>query len=113
MLLTSFAASMTVNILVTALIVLKILKLFLEVNPDTPLSPVERTLGSLMSSIEALTPKPRCIIFALIESSMALFAIQLVRVVLYNLPVHSMPAINLIIAINQMFNVIIRSIHFL
>ena len=104
MLLTSLTASMAVNTLVTGLIVFKILKVFLAVRAT-------RSLGSL-----SLTggPKLRHIIFIIIESGMALFAIQLVRVVLYSLPVES-PAINgvnIVIGINQMFNVIIRSVHF-
>ena len=55
--------------------------------------------------------KIRRIIFIVVESGMALFAIQLVRVVLYSLPMESVPAINgvnIVIGINQMFNVIIR-----
>ena len=102
-LLTSFAASMAVNTLVTGLIVFKILKVFLEVRATS----VERTLGSL----ETGSLKLRHIIFIIIESGMALFAIQVVRVVLYSLPMESVPAINgvnIVIGINQMFNVIIR-----
>ena len=99
MLLTSFAASMAVDILVTALIVFKFL---MHVKADR-------------TALCSETTKLRSIIFVTIESSIALFAIQLVRIVLYNLPVQSVPSINgvnLVIAINQMFNVIIRSVHF-
>ena len=93
---------MAVNTLVTGLIVFKILKVFLEVKRTSGDSPGGGT-------------KLRHIIFVIIESGMALFAIQLVRVVLYSLPMESVPAINgvnLAIIINQMFNVIIRSVHF-
>ena len=94
---------MAVNTLVTGLIVFKILKVFLGVRAT-------RSLGSLSSTGG---PKLRYIIFVVIESGMALFAIQLVRVVLYSLPVES-PAINgvnIVIGINQMFNVITRFVH--
>ena len=104
-LLTSFAASIAVNTLVTGLIVFKILKVFLEVRATS----VERTLGSLETG--ARGTKLWHIIFIIIESGMALFAIQVVRVVLYSLPMESVPAINgvnIVIGINQMFNVIIR-----
>ena len=107
-LLTSFSASMAVNTLVTGLIVFKILKVFLQVRAATS---VERSLGSLATG----SPKLRYIIFVIIESGMALFAIQLVRVVLYKLPVQSVPVmngINLVIGIYQMVNVIIRPVHF-
>jgi hypothetical protein len=45
---------------------------------------------------------------------MALFAIQLVRVVLSFLPVQSQPPniVDLVIGMNEMFNVIIRSVDF-
>ena len=106
MILTSFAASMAVNTMVTGLIVFRILKVYLEVKPTS----VERTLGTAGSI------KFRPIIFVLIESGMALFTIQLVRVVIVILPVQlTQPAIsglNLVIGINQMFNVIIKSVHF-
>ena len=47
------------------------------------------------------------------ESGMALFAIQLIRVVFYNLPVESAPNVyNLVISIHQMLNVIISPVHF-
>jgi TRAP-type mannitol/chloroaromatic compound transport system permease small subunit len=69
---------MAVNALMTGLIVFKILKVFLEFKPTS----VERTLGSLSSTGGS---KLRHIIFIIIESGMALFAIQLVRVVLTSL----------------------------
>ena len=52
------------------------------------------------------------VVFVIIESGMALFAIQLVRVMFWILPSVSQQASNLVVVINQMFNVIIRSVHF-
>ena len=74
---TSFAATMAVNGLVTGLIVFKfrILKVFLEVNANS--TSVEQTLGSTGGT------KFRHIIFVIIESSMTLLVIQLARMVLY------------------------------
>ena len=94
---------MTVNTIVTGLIVFRILKVYLEVKPTM----VERTLGSTgVTNFQH-------VIFVIIESGMALFIIQLVRVVLVALPVQlTVPAIeglNLVVGIHQMFNVIIRS----
>ena len=110
---------MVMNALVTGLIVFKILKVLfeLEVKPTS----VERTLGSFSSTGG---PKLRHIIFTIIESGMALFAIQLVRVVITSLmevqaiqggpaPLGFRIALNFIIVIHQMLNVIIKSVHFL
>ena len=111
--LTGLVASMVVNALVTSLIVLKILKVFLEVNKATS---VDRTLGSLSSTGG---PKLQHIIFILIESGMALFAIQLVRVVITSLKESDQAtlslknALNFVIATHEMLNVIIRSVHLL
>ena len=104
--LTGLAASMAVNALVTGLIVFKILKVFLEVKAAS--ISVERTLGSTGGT------KLRHIIFVIIESGMVLFAIQLVRVVLFILPLQLLEEqlLYLIIGINEMLNVIIRSVHF-
>ena len=98
---TSFALSMVVNTLVTGLIVFKILKVFLE---------VKRTPGLGPTGVTTLGP----IIFIIIESGMALFAVQLVRVVYSCVPWQfpSYLTFNIITGINQMFNVIIRFIHF-
>ena len=63
---------MVVNALATGLIVFKILEVFLEIKATS----VEGMLGSSGSL------KLRRIIFIIIESGMALFAIQLVRVVI-------------------------------
>jgi hypothetical protein len=96
LLITSFALSMAVNAMMTTSIVIKILKVFLE---------VKSTTGGT---------KLQPVIFIIIESGMALFAIQLVRVVLSCLLLDATTcvAFNLTIGINQMFNVIIISVHF-
>ena len=87
---------MAVNALVTTLIVFKILKVFLEVKP---------ALGSVATE----GTKLRSVIFIIIESGMALFAIQLVRVVISCLELNesTVLAFGSTIGINQMFNVII------
>ena len=111
--LTSLVASMVVNALVTALIAFKILKVFLKVKPTS----VELMLGSLNSTGG---PKLRHIIFIIIESGMVLFAIQLVHVAISILVLHEGPptpssfmiAIDLVAPTHQIFNVIIRSVHF-
>ena len=101
---TSFALSMAVNTLVTGMIVFETLKVFLEVKPTL----TERTLGATGGT------KLRHIIFIIIESGMALFAIQLVRVVLSCLPLQpsTIIAFSLTMGINQMFNVILTSAHY-
>ena len=101
---TGLAASMAVNALMTGMIVFRILK----VTRAIPITSLERTLGSTGGD------KYRHVMFILIESGMALFAIQLVRVGLF---FPSGPffdaAYDIVAAINQMLNVIIiRSIHF-
>ena len=95
---------MAVNTLVTGLIVFKILKVFLEVNPIL----VELTLDSTGGS------KLRHVIFVIIESGMTLFVIQLIRLVIAILPMErtSLAPVDYVIAINEMLNVIIRSVHF-
>ena len=106
--LTGLAASMVVNALVTGLIVFKILKVFLQVKATS----VEQIFGSLSSTGG---PKLRHIIFIIIESGMALFAIQLVRVVissLFELQVAAQTPISLqivdyfVVDIHQALNVI-------
>jgi hypothetical protein len=123
-------ASMTVNALATGMIVFKILKVFLEIKTASSTSVSERTLGSLRQTTGEGTTL-RHVIFIIIESGMTLFAIQLIRVVLSSLPVplpvlqagqtlepvsYAVPVItiglNIVVVINQMFNVIIRSVHF-
>jgi hypothetical protein len=113
MVLTGLATSMAVNALMTGLIVFKILKVFLEFKPTS----VELSLGSLSS---ARGSKLRNIIFIIIESGMALFAVQLVRIVLtslvgdtvYTVLTGPLVGIKLFIGIHQILNVIIRSFHF-
>ena len=93
---------MAVNTLVTGMIVFRILKV-------TGARPSTLTGGN----------KFRHIMFIIIESGMALFAIQLVRLVLafISVPVgqeaYFQSAFNIVVVINQMLNVnIIRSIYF-
>ena len=110
--LTALATSMVVNALVTGLIVFKILKVFLGIRPTS----VEQTLGSLNSTGG---PKLQHITFIIIESGMALFAIQLVRVVISSLdelqagaagqsPQSLIIVSDFVIPIHQALNVIIR-----
>jgi len=108
---TSFALSMAVNTLVTGLIVFKILKVFLQAKAVT--TSVERTLGTTGGT------QLRHVIFVIIESGMALLAIQLARVTLYFLQSNSQSntestinAYIIFIGINEMFNVIIRYVRF-
>ena len=106
---TGLATSMAVNTLVTGLIVFRILRVFLEVKATS----IERTLGSTGGT------KLRHIIFVIIESGMALFAVQLARLVLSDIPVTEAQAsimqvaVDFVLVTNQMLNVIIiRSVHF-
>ena len=107
---TSFAITMAVNGLVTGLIVFRILKVFLEVKAAS--TSVKRSLNSAGGT------KFRHIIFVIIESGMILLAIQLVRTVVEVIaapPRSPGPAVfadQYINATNEMFNVIIRSVHF-
>ena len=110
---TALATSMAVNTLVTGLIVFKIHKVFLEVG--TRPTSVERlgASGLLSSTVDT---KLRHITFIIIESAMALFALQLVRIVFATLaslqPVPATPPPNFVVGIYEMFNVIIRSVRF-
>ena len=101
----SLTTSMAVNALVTGLIIFKILKVFLEVrvNLSTSIS-VERTfLGSTRGHGNT---KLRQVIFVIIESGMTLFAIQLLRLLFYILPMKwTADASDYVIVINVMFNV--------
>ena len=104
---TGLAASMAVNALMTSMIVFRILKAT-GVKPTS----VERTLGSTEDN------KFRHIMFIIIESGMALFAIQLVRIVLeiISVPVEQeffLLADDIVIGINQMLNVIVIRCSFL
>ena len=109
--LTGLTASMAVNTLVTGMIVIRILRL-----KDTGVitsTLVGRTLGSPGGTIF------RHIMFIIIESGMALFAIQLIRVVLEFIPVKQenfnvyISVEDIVISTNQMLNVIIYKIHFI
>ena len=102
------AASMAVNAMATGLIVFRILKVFFGVEATS----VERTLGSLSSTGGT---KLQHIVFIVIESAMALFAIQLVRVLITSLgavavetPTSIVIALQFVIAIHEMLNVIIK-----
>ena len=97
--LTSLAVSLTVNAAVTGIIMLRILKVYWQIR-----SSCDQTSGSGVHN-----PGLRSIIFVIIESGMVLFAIQLVRIVLYIL---QLGAYEIIVGINEMFNVIIRSVIF-
>ena len=95
---TSLAISLTVNAVVTGLIVLRIVKVYREVRP----TPEDRDLG-----VGGENGRLRSIIFIIIESGMAMFSIQLVRSVLY---IVEPDASYLVLGINQMFFVIIQSV---
>ena len=101
---TGLALSMTVNAVVTGLIVFKIFKVFQAVKTsvaDGHISGVTASDGSTF----------RHVIFILIESGMALFSIQLARLVVIMVGTNAaMKAQMLIIPIHQMLNVVIRSI---
>ena len=106
------AASLVVNALATGLIVFKILKVYLEVKATS----VKQTFNSLSSTGGT---KLRHIIFVIIESGMALFAIQLARVVVTcviesqaGTPLNLQTTLDFVISIHEMLNVIIRSVHF-
>jgi hypothetical protein len=94
--LTSVVISLTVNAVVTGLIVLRILKVYWEVRSTSK----GQALG--VGGSEA---KVRSIIFIMIESGMAMFAIQLIRVVLT--VVKRYDALIIILEIIEMVNVII------
>lgn len=99
---TALAMSMVVNALVTGLIVFRIFKVFREVKATSDKQVLGTTCGSRL----------RFVIFVLIESGMALFSIQLIRVVVCNMTT-IVPSVhdtyNLIVRAHEMFNVIIRS----
>ena len=93
--LASLAASMAVNALVTGLIVFRIFKVFHEVKDVT---------GGR---------KLRSIIFIIIESGMALFAIQLARLAIYATGLGTdaeYDVYELIAGIHEMLNVVISSV---
>jgi hypothetical protein len=103
--LASFTASMTVNALVTGLIVFRIFNVFRAVKDVTTSN--EISLGVTGGR------KLRSIIFIIIESGMALFAIQLPRVVIYATGERTNAQQDiylLIIGIHEMLNVVISSV---
>ena len=97
---TILSISLTVNAVVTGLTVLRIVKVYWEVRAVRPTSE-HRDLG-----VGGGNGKLRSIIFIIIESGMAMFTIQLVRVVINILKSDAA----YLIGISQMFNVIIRSV---
>ena len=106
MVVAGIAMSMTVNALATGLIVLRIFKVLREVKAATTSD--EQLLGATGGS------KLQTIIFIVIESGMALFSIQLIRLVVTVLATNAATAnaFQIIISIHQMLNVIIRSSYF-
>jgi hypothetical protein len=96
--LTSLGFSLIVNAIVMGLIVFRILKVYWKIGPNVndQTLPIGGAKGKFWS-----------IIFIIIESGMAMFTVQLIRVVLTIL---NIDALYYIIGIHQMFNVIIRSI---
>ena len=95
---TSLAISLTVNAVVTGLIVFRLLQVSRMLG---------LTFGHRTSCVGRTEAKFWSIVFVMIESGMAMFAIQLIRVVLSILNVD---IFKIIIGINQMFNVTIRSV---
>ena len=97
----SLVMSMTVNAMVTTLIVFKIVKVFREVNST---SITQSGTCSLL----------RRVMFVIIESGMALFSIQLARLVATILAIlmgeRAYSALMLSSFIHQMVNVIIKSV---
>ena len=99
----SLAMSMVVNALVMFLIVFRIFKVFREVKTTTTTA---KSLG--ISGGRKLWS----IMFVIIESGMALFSIQLVRIVVSTALESSagFDAFGLIVGIHEMLNVIITSV---
>ena len=103
--LASFAASMTVNALVTGLIVLRIFQVFRNSRGLT--TSEEKSLGVTGGG------KLPSIIFVIIESGMALFAIQVARLVIAatGLGTNAEADIDaLIVGVHEMLNVVISSV---
>ena len=97
---------MTVNTLVTSLIVFKIFKVFRRAK--FPISGDATTLGSTSTHGSRL----RSVIFILIESGAALFCIQLVRLTVTILKTDTgVEVFDLIVGVNQMLNVNIKRIY--
>ena len=108
LILASLIGSMTVNALATGLIAFRIFKVFCQAKDNT--TSEEKSLGFTGGR------KLRSVIFIIIESGMALFAIQVARVVLviieYDIPLTSeyLAAYDLIVPIHEMLNVITSSL---
>ena len=106
LILTGLITSMTVNALVTGLIVFKIFKVFREVKSVTTLE--DKSLGITGGN------KLRSVIFIIIESGMVLFATQLARVAvttqLTAADDAAYYAFQFIGVIHEMVNVIISSV---
>ena len=102
---TSVAISMVVNALVTGLIVYKIFKVFRDVQQVS--TSTEKSLGVRVIGGRKL----RSIIFVIVESGFALFAIQFLRVILSLPPLSDSTPISVaasyIITTHQILNVII------
>ena len=94
----SLAISLTVNTLVTGLSVFKIFKVYWETRRTSE----ERKLG-----VDGANNKLRSIIFLIIESGMAMFTVQLIRIATLK---HD--AVYFIVGIYQMFMVIIELVTF-
>jgi hypothetical protein len=104
--LAGLAVSMTVNALVTGLIVFRIFKVFREVKGVTTSN--EKSLGITGGR------KLRSILFIIIESGMALFAIQLARLVMVTTGLGTnaeQDIYQLILGIHEMLNVVISSVN--
>ena len=100
---TGLALSMTVNALVTGLIVFRILKVFQEVKTGTADDQLLGVTGA--SALER-------VIFIIIESAMALFLIQLARLTITIVPTDAATdSYALINGIHEMFNVIMTINH--
>jgi hypothetical protein len=98
----SLATSMAVNTLVTGLIVFRIFKVFRAVKDST--TSHEKSAGVTGGN------KLRSVIFVIIESGMALFAVQLIRLVVSSAQETTegeVAVAALIVGIHEMLNVII------
>ena len=102
----ALALSMTVNALVTGLIVFRIFKVFQEVRTSTA---EDQILGVTGGSTL------RRVMFIIIESGMVLFSIQLTRLVVSIMTTSNAAndAYYLIVGIHGILNVIIRSVIFM
>ena len=101
---TGLALSMTVNALVTGLIVFKIFKVFQAVKTSVADGQIPGVTASDGSPL-------RRVIFILIESGIALFSIQLARLVVIMVGTNAaLKAEGLIGPIHEMLNVVIRSV---